>query len=48
MLKDKIKVFYHPQSPHKSYLILPGPVGMVFTGVFGVFPLTLYLLKYGL
>lgn len=46
--QQQVKVFYNPQRPEKSYLILPGPAGMLITCLFGAFPLALYLLKYGL
>lgn len=46
--KGQVKVFFNPRNPQKSYLILPGYFGMVLTLMLGLFPMWLYVLKYGL
>lgn len=43
---SKVKVFYDPAKPQKSYLIIAGKVGLVITSLIGLAPLVLYILKY--
>ncbi len=42
----KVTVYYHPDKHHKSYLIVPGKAGMVFTGMICVLPFILFYSKY--
>jgi hypothetical protein len=39
----KVKVFYNPKKPQKSYLIIAGKVGIVTTSLIGLAPLVLYV-----
>lgn len=43
---SKVKVFYNPTKPQKSYLIIAGKVGIVITSLIGLAPLVLYIFKY--
>lgn len=42
----KVKVFYNPKKPQKSYLIIAGKVGIVITSLIGLAPIVLYVFKY--
>jgi hypothetical protein len=42
----KVKVFYNPKNPNKSYLIVPGYIGINITLLISVLPLILYYFKY--
>ena len=42
----KVKVFYNPKKPQKSYLIIAGKMGIGITSLIGLAPLILYVLKY--
>ena len=44
--EDKVKVFYNPRNPKKSFLIKPGRKGQLFTAFLAVMPLAMYLSKY--
>ncbi|UTW46546.1 DUF3592 domain-containing protein [bacterium SCSIO 12696] len=42
----KVKVFYNPKNPKKSYLIVAGKMGICITVLIGVLPLILFYGKY--
>lgn len=42
----KVKVFYNPKTPKKSFLIIAGKVGIFITFLISVLPIMLYFLKY--
>lgn len=42
----RVKVFYNPVRPGKSFLVKPGPFGQLVTAVLAVLPLALYWLRY--
>ncbi len=42
----RLKVFYNPNNPKKSYLIVAGKTGIYFTAALSVIPLLLFLFKY--
>lgn len=42
----KVRVFYNPKKPQKSYLIIAGKMGIVITSLIGLAPLVLYVVKY--
>lgn len=42
----KVKVFYNPKKPQKSYLIIAGKVGLCITLLIAVLPLILFYNKY--
>ena len=42
----KVKVFYSPQNPQKSYLVKPGIKGQILTVIFALIPIALYWSKY--
>ena len=42
----KVKVFYSPRNPKKSYLIKPGVKGQVVTLILALIPMALYWSKY--
>ena len=42
----KVKVFYNPDNPHKSFLIIAGKVGILITLLISVLPLILFYFKY--
>jgi len=42
----RVKVFYNPKNPRKSFLILPGPAGIAVTAVLGLCPMLLYWMKF--
>gem|GEM_PF-495812 len=42
----KVKVFYNPNKPQKSFLIIAGKVGIVITLLICVLPLILFYFKY--
>ena len=42
----KVKVFYNPNNPHKSFLIIAGKVGIVITLLICVLPLILFYFNY--
>ena len=41
-----VVVFYHPRRPAKSFLVLPGKLGLLVTVVLGLLPLVGYLNRY--
>ena len=41
-----VKVFYNPRNPKKSFLLLPGKVGVSVTAALCVLPMFLFWLKY--
>ncbi|WP_416305451.1 hypothetical protein [Neptunicella sp. SCSIO 80796] len=42
----KVKVFYHPAKPQKSYLIVAGKMGILLTLFISALPLPLFYFKY--
>jgi len=42
----KVAVFYNPNNPQKSFLIIPGKVGIFITLLISVLPFTLFYYKY--
>ncbi len=46
--KGEVTVFYHPSNPKKSFLILPGKLGLCITASFGVIPAICYWSSYHL
>ncbi|WP_277253409.1 DUF3592 domain-containing protein [Neptunomonas phycophila] len=42
----KVRVFYKPSNPKKSFLILPSKIGIGFTFATSVLPLILFYVKY--
>ena len=38
----KVRVYYNPRKPEKSYLITPGPIGYSFIASFTLIPLACY------
>lgn len=42
----RVKVFYNPAKPRKSYLIIPGFVGMIVTSIAAIGPLVLYYIRF--
>ena len=40
---NQVRVFYDPRNPQKSYLILPGKIGMLVTVIFGSWVMLAYL-----
>ena len=42
----KVKVFYNPKKPKKSFLIIAGKVGIFIIFLVSVLPIILYFLKY--
>lgn len=44
--QDLVKVYYNPKNPQKSYLILPGIIGIFFTTFMAATPFVLYWIKY--
>lgn len=43
-----VPVYYNPKKPQKSYLMLPGPVGMLVTLVIALVPIAAYIFRYHL
>ena len=41
-----VQVYYHPKRPAKSFLVLPGKLGLVVTLALGLLPLLGYLNRY--
>ncbi|WP_421868840.1 DUF3592 domain-containing protein [Motiliproteus sp.] len=46
MPDGKVKVFYNPNNPKKSYLIVAGKTGIAITFLIGTLPLALYVYRY--
>lgn len=44
----KVKVFYNHKNPRKSYLILPGKIGITVTLVLSILPAILFYVKYSM
>jgi hypothetical protein len=44
---DAVTVYYHPQRPHRSYLLRSGPMTRWITLLAGFLPLGLYWARYG-
>lgn len=42
----KVKVFYNPSNPKKSFLIIAGKIGVFITLLIAISPLVLFYLKY--
>lgn len=42
----RVKVFYNPKKPQKSFLIIAGKMGIVITIAIAVLPMVLFLYKY--
>ncbi len=42
----KIKVFFNPKKPRKSFLIIAGKVGICITALISILPLVLFYFKY--
>ena len=43
-----VTVYYNPKRPQKSYLMLPGPVGMLVTVTIALVPIAAYIFRYHL
>lgn len=42
----KVKVFYNPKNPKKSYLIVAGKAGICITSVIAILPMVLFYIEY--
>lgn len=43
---DKVRVYYNPKKPHKSYLVVAGRLGISLTILFCTLPMLLYYFRF--